>query len=69
MTANCIKIIIKWSFIPLRWSNCDSGCSQIQFAVNGSYTHFVQQVSATPIIVDPIAVADVPCERALGIKV
>ena len=32
-------------------------------AVNGSCTHFVRQVSATPIIVDSIAVADAPCEH------
>ena len=34
-------------------------------AVNGSCTHFVRQVSATPIIVDPVAVADAPYEWAL----
>ena len=37
-------------------------------AVNGSSTYFVRQVSATPIIVDPIAVADALCERALRIN-
>ena len=34
-------------------------------AVNGSCTHFVRHVSETPIILDPIAVTDAPCERAL----
>ena len=38
-------------------------------AVNGSCTHFVLQVSVTPIIVDPIVVADARCERALTTKV
>ena len=34
-------------------------------AVNGSCTHFVRQVSATPFVVDSIAVA--PCEPALTV--
>ena len=38
-------------------------------AVNGSCTHFVQQVSVTPIVVDSITVAVAPCERALRIEV
>ena len=33
--------------------------------VNASCTHSVRQVPATSIIVDPIAVAVAPCERAL----
>ena len=33
--------------------------------VSGSCTRFVRHVSVTPIIVDPIAVADAPCEREL----
>ena len=36
--------------------------------VNRSCTHFVQQVSATPIIIDPIAVADAPCKRVLSAR-
>ena len=35
-------------------------------AVNGYCTHFVRHVSATPIIIDSIAVADDLCERALN---
>ena len=40
-----------------------------QVTVNGSCIHFVWQVSATPIIVYPIAVADTLCERALNFPV
>ena len=35
-------------------------------AVNGFCAHFVWQVSMTPIIVDPTAVAVAQCERALN---
>ena len=43
------KIITKWPFILLWWVNFDSGCSQIQSQSVGSCTHFVWQVSATPL--------------------
>ena len=59
-------------------ANCDCNTLVLQgvidmIAVNESCTHFVQQVSVTPythpttrIVIDSIAVAVVPCERALS---
>ena len=40
----------------------------MQLQSMGPCTHFVWQVSATLIIADPIALADAPCERALGTR-
>ena len=48
-------------------ANCNTSVSQgvtDMIAVNGSCTHFVRQVSVTPIVVDSIAVAVALCERA-----
>ena len=59
------KIITKWPFILLWWANCDSGYSQIQSQSMGPVPIFLRQVSTTPIIINPIAVAVAQCEGAL----
>ena len=53
-----------------RLNNFDQWMFADLVIVNESCTHFVRHISATPIIIDPIAVAvaDVQCERALTFK-